>query len=89
MSEGIENCKMSEKLGKSQGILKLMISGNPGLQEYLHKIQKKKEEKKNDSPETPESTNGLIQMITIDKFIGQERVKKRQELFTSKPTKKF
>ena len=29
LSEGMENCKMTEKSGKSQGILKWMISGNP------------------------------------------------------------
>ena len=30
LSEGMENCKMSgKKSGKSQGILKWMISGNP------------------------------------------------------------
>ena len=30
LSEGMENCKMS---GKSQGILKWMISGNPAIEE--------------------------------------------------------
>ena len=29
LSEGMENCKMSGKSGKSQGILKWMISDNP------------------------------------------------------------
>ena len=29
LSEGMEDCKVREKSGKSQGILKWMISGNP------------------------------------------------------------
>ena len=31
LSEGMENCKMSGKSGKSQGILRWKISGNPVL----------------------------------------------------------
>ena len=29
LSEGMKNCRMSGKSGKSQGILRWMISGNP------------------------------------------------------------
>ena len=31
LAEGMENCKMLGKSGKSQGMLKWMISGNPDV----------------------------------------------------------
>ena len=35
LSEGMENCKMS---GKSQGIWRWMISGNPGMNYFMLKF---------------------------------------------------